>query len=280
LPYYLEFLRSYRPAVVMGYPSALNTIAAFASLTHNMPFPAKAVITTSETVTADVRKRIEAAFQCKVYDTYGAVELCLFASQCDWGRYHVSPEVGMIELLDSEATPVAAGEMGEVVCTGLQNILQPLIRYRIGDVARWAVNQKCPCERTMPILEAVEGRFEDICYTPDGRQMLRFDTVFKGIENIREAQVVQETLERFTINVVPVDGFSAHDIAKIKNNMRLHVGDVQTHVKTLDTIPRTPGGKFKAVICKLSAQEKRRGAHTSHGPTDGCDPESQNVSIH
>src|SRR4030095_8924899 len=30
LAYYLEFLRSYRPAVVMGYPSALNTVASYA----------------------------------------------------------------------------------------------------------------------------------------------------------------------------------------------------------------------------------------------------------
>ena len=38
--------------------------------------------------------------------------------------------------------------------------------------------------------------------------MLRFDTVFKGIENIREAQVVQEKIDSFTIYVVPVNGFN------------------------------------------------------------------------
>jgi len=256
MPYYLEFLRDYRPGIIMGYPSALNTIASYALEHNDSPAPAKAVFTTSETVTADARERIEEAFQCKVYDRYCAVEMCIFASQCEFGRYHVSPEVGIIEILDRDGNKVAPGVMGEVVCTGLQNTLQPLIRYRIGDVARWASDQNCPCSRAMPIIESIEGRFEDICLTPDGREMLRFDTVFKGVENICEAQVVQETLDLFTIYVVPADGFGDHDIERIHTNMRLHVGSVRTEVKSVGAIPRTASGKLKAVTCKLSPQVK------------------------
>jgi phenylacetate-CoA ligase len=255
LPYYLEFLRSYNPGVVMGYPSALNTIASYALEKNDLPTRAKAVFPTSETVTDDIRERIEAAFQCRIYDRYCAVEMCLFASQCEYGRYHVSPEVGIIEIVDPQGKKVRPGEMGEVICTGLQNTLQPLIRYRIGDVARWASDQTCACGRAMPILEAIEGRFEDICYTPDGREVLRFDTVFKGVENIREAQVVQEGLAAFTIYVVSVDGFGAKEIERIKHNMRLHVGNVQTEIKPVNLIPRTASGKFRAVVCNLSPHE-------------------------
>src|SRR5262249_208098 len=216
----------------MGYPSALNAVACYALENNDLPVPVKAVFTTSETVTADARERIEKAFQCRIYDRYCAVEMCLFASQCEYGRYHVSPEVGIIEILDSQGNKVPPGVMGEVICTGFQNTLQPLIRYRIGDVARWTIDQNCPCRRAMPILEAVEGRFEDICYTPDGRKVLRFDTVFKGVENIREAQVVQERIDSFTIYVVSTDGFNNHDIETIENNMKLHVGSLHTKVKT------------------------------------------------
>jgi phenylacetate-CoA ligase len=147
--------------------------------------------------------------------------------------------------------------MGEVICTGLQNTLQPLIRYRIGDVARWAIDQHCLCDRHMPILEAIEGRFEDICYTSDGREMLRFDTVFKGVENIREAQIVQEGLGLFTVYVVPADGFDTNDIEKIRSNMQLHVGNVHTNIQLIAAIPRSTSGKFRAVVCNLSPEEKR-----------------------
>lgn len=259
LPYYLSFLRSYHPTLVMGYPSALNTIATYALRHNDMPFPAKAVITTSETVTVDARERIEAVFQCRIYDGYCAVEMCLFASQCEYGRYHVSPDVGIVEIVDSQGEEVSPGIMGEVICTGLHNTIQPLIRYRIGDVARWATDQECRCGRQMPVLEGIEGRFEDICYTSDGRETLRFDTVFKGVQSIREAQIVQEKLDLFTIYIVPSNnGINAREIETIKHNMRLHVGSVRTEVKPVAAIPRSPSGKFRAVISNLSPQEKGR----------------------
>jgi phenylacetate-coenzyme A ligase PaaK-like adenylate-forming protein len=133
-----------------------------------------------------------------------------------------------------------------------------LIRYRIGDVARWAIDQACGCGRQMPILEQIEGRVEDICHTADGREILRFDTVFKGVNNIREAQVVQEALDSFTVYVVPALGFSSNDIARIQDNMHLHVGKVRTFVKPVELISRSRSGKFRAVICKLSAEERAR----------------------
>ena len=64
----------------------------------------------------------------------------MLAFQCEYGRYHVSPEVGIIEIINVEGQPCSLGELGEVICNGLNNFLQPLIRYQIGDVARWAIN--------------------------------------------------------------------------------------------------------------------------------------------
>jgi phenylacetate-CoA ligase len=258
IPTYLEFLRKYKPTIIMGYPSALYTIAQYALEHNDKPERAKAIFTTSETVTELHRRTIENAWQCKIYDRYGAVEGCMLAFQCEHGRYHVSPEVGIIEIIKADGQPCALGELGEVICTGLNNFLQPLIRYRTGDVARWAIDQTCQCGRQMPILESIEGRVEDICVTSDGRQMLRFDTVFKGVENIREAQVVQEQLDLFTIRLVPANTFEEHDIQKIKDNMRIHTGDVRVDVRLVDRIERAASGKFRAVICKLSQDEKDR----------------------
>ena len=256
LPYYLEFFRSYSPAIIMGYPSALSTIASYVLESNDLSPSVKAVFTTSETVTADARERIEKAFQSRVRDRYCAVEMCLFASQCEYDRYHVSPEVGIIEIVDSQGKKVSPGEMGHVICTGLENTLQPLIRYQIGDVARWAVDQNCNCGRSMPIIESIDGRVEDICLTPDGREVLRFDTVFKGVKNIREAQVVQESLDLFTVYVVPTGDFGGRDIEMIQSNMQLHVGTVRTDVKSVAAIPRTASGKFKAVVSRLAPHTK------------------------
>lgn len=258
LPHYLKFLRSYQPAIIMGYPSALLPIARYALEHNDFPAPAKVIITSSETLTLPVREALEAVWKCKVYDRYGAVEACVFASQCEYGNYHVAPEIGIVEVVDSADQPCPPGKLGEVICTGLRNTLQPLIRYQIGDVARWAISQNCSCGRVTPILEGIEGRFEDICYTPDGREMLRFDTVFKGIETIREAQVVQEKLDQFIIKIIPTSDFHQHDEELIQANMRLHVGaNVKVIVERVEQIPRSASGKFRAVVCKLTQEEKR-----------------------
>jgi hypothetical protein len=82
--------------------------------------------------------------------------------------------------------------------------------------------------------------------------------VFKGVETICEAQVVQEKLDAFVIYVVPVNGFGRSDIELIKKNMQLHVGDVQTEVKPIDYIRRNASKKFRAVVCNLSLEEKRQ----------------------
>ena len=254
IPHYLKFLRQYKPAIIMGYPNALNLIATYALENSDYPAPAKAIFTPSETLTENIRKNLETAWKCKIYDRYGAVENCMFAAQCEYGSYHVSPDVGIIEIVDAHGQPCKPGVLGQVWCTGLHNILQPLIRYQIGDVARWSLQQNCPCGRDWPILEGIEGRYEDICLTQDGRQVVRFDTVFKGVEAIKEAQVIQEALERFVIRVVPTSSYTAADTDSLLHNMKKHVGAVDVEIQLVDAIPRTPSGKFKAVISKLHAE--------------------------
>lgn len=258
LPYYMEFFRSYKPQIIMGYPSSLSTIARYALEHNDYPAPAKVVVTSAETLTDQMREALEAAWKCKVYDRYGAVEACIFASQCEYGSYHVAPEIGMVEILDSAGKPCPPGEMGEVICTGLRNTLQPLIRYQIGDVARWSKTQACSCGRHTPILESIEGRFEDICFTPDGREMLRFDTVFKGVDSVREAQIVQEKLDKYVIKVIPTEEYDFHTEELIRANMGLHVGSAVTVlVEKVESISRTASGKFRAVVCNLTPEEKR-----------------------
>jgi phenylacetate-CoA ligase len=256
LPHYLAFLRKYKPPVIMGYPGALNIVARYALENKDMPAPAKAVLTNSETVTDQIRETVEAAWQCRIYDRYYCAENAFFASECQYGRYHVSPDVGILEIVDANGKHCPPGVAGDVVCTGLSNRLQPLIRYRIGDVALWAVDQDCPCERNMPILESIENRFEDICYTADGRRVIRFDTVFSDVDNIREAQIAQERFKVFTVFVVPGIGFNNQDIEKIKRNMRHHVGDVRTYVEVVHSIARSSSGKIRAVVCNLPAVER------------------------
>ena len=258
LRHYVDLLRRFRPEVVMGYPSALGTIAHYA-LTHGQDLPpATMAVTTAETLSDQQRRSIEEAWHCRLFDRYGAIENCVFAGQCEFGRYHVSPEIGIVEILRKDGRPCDPGEIGEVVCTGLHNVIQPLIRYRLGDAACWAQDQACACGRNMPILERIEGRLDDMLYTADGRRVGRVDHIFKGVDNVVEAQVVQDRIDAFTVRLVPGPGFGELEAGRIRANLRTHVGDVAIRVQTLASLERSPSGKFRAVLCKLDEIERRR----------------------
>ncbi|MGN6133611.1 MAG: phenylacetate--CoA ligase family protein [Aureliella sp.] len=250
LPAYIDYLQSWAPRLIMGFPSALNTIAC-AMLERGSSLTAKAVITTSETVSLSARENIERAFNCRLFDQYGCVENTHFVSQCEHGRYHVSPERGIIEILDGD-TPCAPGQPGRIVATGLENWLQPLIRYEVGDAAYWAVDQNCPCGRQMPVIGGIEGRHEDFVTLPDGRTFMRLDPIFKAVEGVIEGQVVQEAANHFSVNVVTNAAFTEREKHKLVSNFRLIAGDARIDIHPVESIPRTASGKFRAVINRMN----------------------------
>lgn len=255
MPSYLAFLRSYRPAVIMGLPHAIYLLARFALEHDDLPAPAQCVITTGETLTDLQRQHMEDAWKCPVHDRYGSVEGAGFISQCERGRYHVSPDVGLVEIVDQDGRPSPPGELGTVVCTGLHNQLQPLIRYRIGDAARWSLDQHCECGRRMPIVNGLEGRTLDVCYTTDGRRLSSFIPVFKSLTNTMQAQVVQMHLDEFVLQVVPTAAFGPKDKERCLESMRELVGDARVSIDLVDEIERGSSGKLRNVVSKVPPEE-------------------------
>ena len=84
----------------------------------------------------------------------------------------------------------------------------PLIRYRTGDRGTLADGlETCQCGRTLPVIESVDGRVDDILYTMDSRPIGRLDPIFKGDLPIHEAQIVQEALDCVRVRYVPTPDF-------------------------------------------------------------------------
>jgi phenylacetate-CoA ligase len=216
------------------------------------PDSLQAVITTSEKLTAFMRATMQSAYRCPIYEEYSSVENACFASECEHGRLHVSPEVGIVEILHPDGSPCEPGVAGEVVVTGLIRQLQPLVRYRIGDMAAWH-DQPCRCGRALPVIREVLGRTEDVVVGPDGRQMVRFHGVFVDQPHVREGQIIQESEQRIRVKVVPIGSFGPADEADIINRVRQRLGaDVEVIVETVCEIPRDASGKFRAVISHLN----------------------------
>jgi len=248
---YVRAFRRHRIQWATGYAVSFALLARFILDAGLEPLSLRAVITTSEKLTDPMRAQISAAFGCPVFEEYAAVENAFFASACSHGSLHVSPDAGVVEILRPDGSHTDPGEVGEVVVTALLRRVQPLIRYRIGDLAAWS-DEPCACGRAMPVISEVTGRIEDVLVGPDGRQLVRFHGVFVGMDHVAEAQVVQEALDRFRVVVVPDAGFGDADTAEIVRRMRQRLGDVSVDVLTVDHIPRTASGKFQAVVSEIN----------------------------
>jgi phenylacetate-CoA ligase len=166
------------------------------------------------------------------------------------------PEVGVIEVLEDQQ-PVLPNTSGELVCTSLLNADMPLIRYRVGDRGSLAARDNvCDCGRRLPIVNAIEGRNNDLLITQDGRRVFWLNPIFYGLP-VREAQIIQERLDRVRVRYVPTQDFTPEGGRSITRRLRERVGNVNVILERVDEVPRGANGKFRAVICKVPAEERQ-----------------------
>lgn len=255
---YIEALRRYRVRYLLGYPSAVHALAS-AIIRQKLIVPKlEFVLTNAEPVLAQQRSEIEQAFGCPVRETYGMAEIVAGASECAENRMHLWPEIGHVEIRSESSRDQQEG-VGELICTGLLNDDMPLIRYRVGDWGALAPSgTKCECGRALPILRSVEGRIDDLLYTPDGRTVGRLDPVFKSRVPLSEAQIIQDHLDLIRVRFVPDPAFSQADRDALISRVRDRMGEVKVVLEEVESIPRGSNGKFRSVICNLSAEERER----------------------
>ncbi|MBL8132709.1 MAG: phenylacetate--CoA ligase family protein [Anaerolineae bacterium] len=258
VPLYLRALERHHIQWVTGYANSIYQLAQLAEDGGHKAPSLKAVITTSEKITPEMRAVVERVFQTKVYEEYGTVEDLMYACDCQHGRKHISPDAGIIEIVDEALRPVPAGQPGEVLATGFIRPHQPMVRYRVGDIAIMD-DQPCPCGRQMPVLKEVVGRVEDTVYGVDGRRMVRFHGVFVNQPHVYEGQIVQEALNRIRVRVVPKPGFGDADRADIVQRIQQRLTDqMQVEIDLVESIERTKAGKFKAVVSQLSPEDLKK----------------------
>lgn len=246
----VEYLQSRRVTYYAGYPSALYALASY-MLEHGLrlPHPPRIVGTTSETVLPYQREAIERALQSVVVDQYGATEQCVWISECEAHRYHVDFEFGAVEFVPIPGLP---DQHRRIICTGFKNPLMPLIRYDIGDVAVVS-DEPCRCGRQSPTIESIDGRIESYIATPDGRVLGRLDFLFKESVGIAEAQLVQETEKRVTINVVRDASFRADEEVRLRKLLRHYLGGViELDIVYVEQIPREANGKLRQIVSRVA----------------------------
>lgn len=258
LPHYIRELERFGPRVMDGYPSTLYVLARHL-LSSERTLPVTAVITSSETLFDFQREAIERAFECRVFDYFAAAERVIFSTECERHEgHHVSPEYGIVEVLDEDGDPLGADRPGILVGTSLHNLGMPLLRYATNDVS--AIQSKlCSCGRTLPLMDDVSTKAEDILALVDGRMISPsvLTHPFKPMHCVEQSQIVQEDFGHVVIKIQPNAAYRPADGEHLVREFKVRLGeDVRIDVQLVEGFERTKAGKFKWVVSKVDKSIK------------------------
>ncbi|HYE69980.1 MAG TPA: AMP-binding protein [Aquabacterium sp.] len=254
---FVAAIRTQRPRMLFGYPSALTHIARHAEkrgIAMN-DLGVKVAFVTSERLYDDQRATISRIFGCKVANGYGGRDAGFIAHECPSGSMHLTAEDLIVEIVDREGAPVPEGTPGEIVVTHLATRDFPFIRYRTGDVAVLDTHTRCACGRTLPRLAEIQGRTTDFVVAADGTVMhgLALVYVVRDLPGVQAFKIIQETLQRTTVQLVTELPFTPERQAQIVQGFKRRLGaSVEVCVELVDRIAPEKSGKYRYVVSRVA----------------------------
>jgi phenylacetate-CoA ligase len=252
---YVKAIENFGPVYIHSRPSAIYSLALHMKENNlSLKKPIKAIFCDGEILYDKQQKLIEDVFLCRVFNTYGHTEGAAVGISCKESRLlHFLPQVGILELLDSKGKKVfKEGARGEMVVTGFNNDIFPLIRYKTEDAAI-ATTKKCSCGRPYMMVKSVEGRMQDYVVDRKGHAVPLAPAIFNyndmdwsGINRFKIEQKVPGKLE-FLVQLEP--SFKDSKIA-LEKRLRSKLppifgGEFSISVKIVDDITFSAIGKHR-----------------------------------
>ena len=245
-------IRTRRPRMLFGYPSALARVAAHARARGQRldDLGVRVVFVTSEMLYDHQREQIGSAFGCMVANGYGGRDAGFIAHECPHGGMHISAEDVVVEIVGPGGGLMPDGEPGEIVVTHLATRDFPFIRYRTGDIGVLA-QRTCACGRTLPLLEEIQGRSTDFVIAADGTVMhgLALIYILRDLPGITSFKIVQESRQLVRVQIVAAAEFPSMTEQRIQDGFRARLGaSVEVTIERVDVIEPERSGKFRYVV--------------------------------
>ena len=251
-------LNEWRPDILSAYPSVVRQLAD-EQIAGRLRIRLRVIGTAAEVLTPDIRRRAREAWNARIYDTYGATEYSPIAAECAAGSKHLFEDGALIEVVDEKGRPVPPGVAGDrVLLTVFDRYTQPLIRYEISDMVRLAAGE-CECGRKLRMMDAIEGRVEDVLYFPGrggGATVAAHPNLFHELlENVPAAgwQVIQD---RDGVSVL-LAGLRDREVCEpLSRSLRQMLEGrgaeaAAIRVRAVDALERGASGKAPLVVSRL-----------------------------
>ncbi len=258
MDHYLDAMESFQPRSIYGYTSSVALLAAHARERGRRPrLPKlKVVCTTGEPLYDHQRNLLSEVFGVSVANEFGSRDIGFTAHETPHGQMLLMSESIILEVLDADGNPVAPGEMGEAVMTGLCSEAQPFIRYRTGDMVRMSPEPDKD-GRGLHVIAEVMGRQTDFLVRADGTIMHALAGIYilRAVEGVGEFKLIQHDKLDLEVLVVPNNRWQADMTDAIESGLHQRLGqDVHIRVRLLDTIPPEASGKHRYVVSHVRLQ--------------------------
>lgn len=250
----MEKLISFGPDVIDSLPSFFLLLAKEMEKSGEVIHP-RHIFGSGELLDTVSRRFINSAFNVDMLDVYGCTEAGNIAWECsEHAGYHTNIDLVVTEFVKDEEH-VTMGEAGKIILTPLWNYAMPLIRYEIGDVGRPS-SERCPCGRGLPLMEVIEGRYEDFIVLPSGRMISPYVTsrYFENVEGIDEYRIIQQARSNFIIQLVLREGRNNDIFLRLEDTFKKELGeDLTISIEAVDSIPKN--GKLRHVVSNCCPRE-------------------------
>jgi phenylacetate-CoA ligase len=248
----IEVLRELRPRTFSAYAISLELVAEALLERGISDVRPKVVFSAAMALSERGRMLAERAFGVVPYDVYVAAELGTVGWECpvERGTLHLNDDAQIVEILDYQDKPLPDGETGQVVVTQLGCLAQPLLRYRLGDLAA-RIPGRCSCGRGLARLTPVQGRTRHVIRTPDGRVLygMMVSTVVKPFQEVRRWQLRQTSPDRLRLLVVPLPTWRPAVAEALRKELDDRFGPgLSFEVVPVDDIPLMPTGKLQTIV--------------------------------
>ncbi len=250
-------LRIWQPQALTGYVMTLKLLATAMQSQRVTDINLSVIFQSSGLLDEGSRRLLGSVFGSKIVDIYGSAEGGCIAWECETcSGYHVNSDMVIVELLD-DGKPVAPDSEGEVVITNLHSYAMPFIRYRQGDVGRWAEGPS-QCGRGLPMMRIIEGRLGDFITLPSGKKLSphHFFIALDTAVGVAQWRLVQETPHRLRAEVVADQNLGDRACQVAKANLEAVVGEeMDIFVSEVPSLPHNPSQKFRSVLSLVNSDE-------------------------
>jgi phenylacetate-CoA ligase len=246
---YWQAFTHFAPEYLVGFPSSVYDICMMAK-DRGLTFKGavKAFFPTAETVLPQHREVISEILGCPMIDQYASSEGAPFILECGKGRLHIHPLTGLFEVVDESLQPA---QEGEILVTSFSTRGTPLIRYRIGDRIKLALeDDHCACGSNFPLVEYIDGRSTDFIWSlENGKVNLgNISNCTKDAPGIICFQIVQQEENAVEVKLVKGRGFTQQDGESFLQALGARLGKAMViRIEYVDEIAREKSGKFRIV---------------------------------